>query len=285
LTHESGAFGSKAEARALVQEAQQLAQAKHIGIVYNAVYRLRWEIGEIPLAEGPQLRSDYTAADLRRLGMRKACGVPWAHVVIGDNGDVHPCCASDRVMGNVTRQPFEEIWFGQPYDDFRRRMLSTDPPPECLRCQRAAWQPLQKLSDLRSSLVHRHEVHGQGWGEEFLASDGVWYRHMGKSSTFFLRYRREAFLHMKLGTFTPEPIVGQVIVNDVVVGDFHVQEQQQHVTCRLPRLKGPVIRVTLTGQPADYKLVMYESVLSRLGQPWYRRFSPSVKWNLLKPRG
>jgi len=48
------------------------------------------------------------------------------------------CACTDifegRVLGNVNTQPLEEIFGGERYRDLRRRMISGDLPPQCVRC-------------------------------------------------------------------------------------------------------------------------------------------------------
>ena len=40
-------------------------------------------------------------------------------------------------MGNVKQQSFREIWYGELYSDFRRRLINGDFPEYCsrLRCK------------------------------------------------------------------------------------------------------------------------------------------------------
>jgi radical SAM protein with 4Fe4S-binding SPASM domain len=50
------------------------------------------------------------------------------------NGDVVPCEVLDRQpLGNLRQQPFERIWHGAAYDQFRRG-YRTDQIPECATC-------------------------------------------------------------------------------------------------------------------------------------------------------
>jgi len=64
----------------------------------------------------------------------KRCPDPWMTALVSTSGLVHPCCASRRVMGDLSRQSFEEIWNGRRYRWFRRRINSFLPPPECRLC-------------------------------------------------------------------------------------------------------------------------------------------------------
>jgi radical SAM protein with 4Fe4S-binding SPASM domain len=58
---------------------------------------------------------------------RNKCWWIWHSLNIQVNGDVIPCCRDPKgefVMGNVLRQPLEEIWNGQAYRSFRHRILT-----------------------------------------------------------------------------------------------------------------------------------------------------------------
>lgn len=62
------------------------------------------------------------------------CPDPWKTVLISTSGLVHPCCASRRVMGDLKRQAFADIWNGRTYRRFRRWNPTALPPPECRQC-------------------------------------------------------------------------------------------------------------------------------------------------------
>jgi len=54
------------------------------------------------------------------------CWKMWHSCVMTWDGDIVPCCFdkdAKYVMGNVTRQSFQEIWNGQKYRDFRSRLF------------------------------------------------------------------------------------------------------------------------------------------------------------------
>lgn len=56
------------------------------------------------------------------------CHVPWFHTLVGPAGDVYPCCTGHQRMpslGNVRRTPMDELFNGEAYVAFRRRMLQT----------------------------------------------------------------------------------------------------------------------------------------------------------------
>lgn len=51
--------------------------------------------------------------------MMHTCTAPIRQVAIDFFGNVLPCCFLQEVMGNVFRQPWEEIWNGPKYEQFR----------------------------------------------------------------------------------------------------------------------------------------------------------------------
>jgi radical SAM protein with 4Fe4S-binding SPASM domain len=58
------------------------------------------------------------------------------------HGRAIPCCIApfslrgyeNFTLGNATQQTLREIWNGEAYQDFRRRLLSDSPPPSCANC-------------------------------------------------------------------------------------------------------------------------------------------------------
>jgi len=55
------------------------------------------------------------------------CARLWFNPVITWDGMVVPCCFdknAEHVMGDLTKETFSEIWDGQKYNDFRKKLLS-----------------------------------------------------------------------------------------------------------------------------------------------------------------
>jgi radical SAM protein with 4Fe4S-binding SPASM domain len=53
------------------------------------------------------------------------CEYIYSTLVVNSNGDVVPCCYdihSDFVMGNLFQQPLAEVWLGEKFREFRRRV-------------------------------------------------------------------------------------------------------------------------------------------------------------------
>jgi radical SAM protein with 4Fe4S-binding SPASM domain len=71
----------------------------------------------------------------------RGCTRPWRLGYVTANGNCLPCCIApftgvpydDIVLGNASDQPFAEVWNGPRYQEFRRRHLTEDDPPECCR--------------------------------------------------------------------------------------------------------------------------------------------------------
>lgn len=64
------------------------------------------------------------------------CSMAAYYLKILPNGSVFPCCRGPKEleMGNVNEQTVEEIWNGEKYRAFRRRMLAGDYPKVCSTC-------------------------------------------------------------------------------------------------------------------------------------------------------
>jgi MoaA/NifB/PqqE/SkfB family radical SAM enzyme len=66
------------------------------------------------------------------------CTWPWDAAYVTSSGVVQPCCmvmGDDRAaLGRLDRQSFADIWFGEAYQDFRRRLIGGRPPDVCSGC-------------------------------------------------------------------------------------------------------------------------------------------------------
>jgi MoaA/NifB/PqqE/SkfB family radical SAM enzyme len=73
------------------------------------------------------------------------CRRPTTLSYITANGNVLSCCfvpfvshdymeVGDLILGNAFEQPFGEIWSGEAYREFRRRILTDDPARCCVGC-------------------------------------------------------------------------------------------------------------------------------------------------------
>lgn len=65
---------------------------------------------------------------------RMPCLEPWRSAVVLGNGDVAACCVPGTVLGNLNETSMQALWQGEAYQQFRRRVNSSDPPPSCRNC-------------------------------------------------------------------------------------------------------------------------------------------------------
>jgi MoaA/NifB/PqqE/SkfB family radical SAM enzyme len=81
-----------------------------------------------------------------RSGQIKTCGRPFSPDIVvraggldGQSGAVHPCCQvlgkdDEAVLGHVSENTIEEIWYGQAYEELRQRHNTGDYPSYCAGC-------------------------------------------------------------------------------------------------------------------------------------------------------
>lgn len=70
------------------------------------------------------------------------CRRPWSLMYFTATGRAIPCCVAPFSMrgygsftlGDATQQTLREIWNGREYRDFRRKLLTADPPQTCANC-------------------------------------------------------------------------------------------------------------------------------------------------------
>ena len=70
------------------------------------------------------------------------CSRPWTLMYFTAHGRAIPCCIAPFSMrgydsftlGDATQQSLREIWNGPAYQEFRRALLSDDPPRSCAGC-------------------------------------------------------------------------------------------------------------------------------------------------------
>src|SRR5271170_1869705 len=70
------------------------------------------------------------------------CRRPWSLMYFTATGRAIPCCVAPFSMrgygiftlGDATQSTLREIWNGPDYQDFRRKLLSPDPPQTCANC-------------------------------------------------------------------------------------------------------------------------------------------------------
>jgi len=83
---------------------------------------------------GPELLEVVTEAVRRKYP--QFCSMAATYLKVDPDGTVYPCCRqpAELVMGNARETPIEEIWNGEKFREFRRRMFAGDYPKACLGC-------------------------------------------------------------------------------------------------------------------------------------------------------
>jgi MoaA/NifB/PqqE/SkfB family radical SAM enzyme len=62
------------------------------------------------------------------------CFRPWQACVVGELGDVRPCCVYWRAIGNLRKSGFESVWNGFNYRRLRAS-INTNPDSICFSCR------------------------------------------------------------------------------------------------------------------------------------------------------
>lgn len=69
---------------------------------------------------------------------QKRCDWPWSGAYISYQGYAMPCCmvsTPDRInFGNIVDRGIEETWNSEPFESFRDRLASDEPPDVCRSC-------------------------------------------------------------------------------------------------------------------------------------------------------
>jgi radical SAM protein with 4Fe4S-binding SPASM domain len=207
-------------------------------------------------------------------GIRKDCGFPWSSVRITTESAIKPCPGSDRTMGRLAEQSFEEIWNGKPYQDFRRMLLSEFPPEECRTCSLRGWfSPRSPENWIWAGINDRFGVQlGTGWHER---EEGRPFRWSRKEAIFLLRNtggkKLKLVLHLPSGKLAQE---GEVFINGAKAGEFKLRRPGDRLLpFPLPAGAGEEVVVRIVSRreivPRD---VLGNDDLRRLGVAWKGAF-------------
>lgn len=113
-----------------VEEVRRLA--REIGVdevVLKTAQIYDYENGSDLIPENPKYSRYEKQSDGKfhiRNPLHNECWKMWQGCVITWDGRIVPCCFDKdghHVMGNITDQPFNEIWHGPAYESFRRAIL------------------------------------------------------------------------------------------------------------------------------------------------------------------
>ncbi len=64
----------------------------------------------------------------------QTCLDPWIYFRVSSEGEIKTCCYSDQIMGNLYKESLTDIWNGEKYRYFRRKVNTPDLPEDCRKC-------------------------------------------------------------------------------------------------------------------------------------------------------
>lgn len=124
---------------AMVEGVKQRATERGLNISLNLHHPFGGELINRP--SDPETKSPVAAVRELHMDSLSAmhggfCGMAMNYVKITPNGKVYPCCRGpeELEMGNVLENSFEEVWNGDRYQEFRRRMFAGEYPDVCSTC-------------------------------------------------------------------------------------------------------------------------------------------------------
>jgi len=218
---ESLAFHHREIGKEIYQEALQLG--KHLGVAVSLFPPDQFDEETIRVTPPREIINDSLKMEIPK-GYRKDCDVPWKEAVITTTGDVLTCCAASKPIGNILQTPFEEIWLSPDYREFRKKVISKEPPLMCITCTGVGWRKDTVLKEY----LKMGETDGQlGLGWYHLEVNPAWertYRWGKKRSVFFLRNNgghKKLMLEMR---FAGQPKQGEVYINNQLSGKFNLEK-------------------------------------------------------------
>jgi radical SAM protein with 4Fe4S-binding SPASM domain len=72
--------------------------------------------------------------DICRDYINHPCSEPNETMYIQSNGDIHPCCYSTNIYGNIFNEKFDNIWYNKKYKLLRSTMNTAECLPDCRIC-------------------------------------------------------------------------------------------------------------------------------------------------------
>jgi len=134
------------------------------------------------------------------------CANCFRRIMILPGGLVMPCWTRYYPMGNLNHEPFEAIWQGNNFLDFRRRMLTAGDPP-CPGCVCERWIPEPTVGNLASEIRAKDMsslYRVLGWYDLEYNSEGKPFRWTNRTATLFLRNTGPASIIRITGYITKE---------------------------------------------------------------------------------
>ena len=135
-------YGMAREALAVFDTALALQEA-----IIAECEALSTQLGVAFRASGARDARDSLAAQRsREAAPWRACLRPWTTAYVTANGNCLPCCISpfttndyeSLILGNLFDRPFIELWNNAAYQQFRTKLVSTQPHKACANCG-VAW--------------------------------------------------------------------------------------------------------------------------------------------------
>jgi len=152
-------------------------------------------------------------------GMIKDCPFPWQHTFLKANRRIAACAMvwEDLDFGMLDNG-FADVWQGDAYTDFRRRMAGSNPPDPCVRCQYFGWRKPTPVDDIPTEVTmdeSQRGMLGRGWQSIDVDSSHRPFRWTGQNTSVFLNPRGKPFLEIDAVSHPQAPhLTGEVIVGD-----------------------------------------------------------------------
>ncbi len=127
---EQSVFHRRDEVEAILASAEQRAHELGVGLRGAGAATLRDSLADPEPAREPW----------------RACSRPLRLAYVTAQGTALPCCIApftgvpfeEIILGNYLAEGVEAVWHGERYEQFRRRLFSSDPPESCRSCG-VAW--------------------------------------------------------------------------------------------------------------------------------------------------
>jgi MoaA/NifB/PqqE/SkfB family radical SAM enzyme len=115
--------------QAVLPEAEKLAESYGVATNFSRLKQLKY------LERTGKLKKSILSGKLvaDRPFLNSPCYEPWLWPKIEANGEMWPC-STVPLDASVRDRSFEEVWYGEVFDKFRRRIVERDLPDVCANC-------------------------------------------------------------------------------------------------------------------------------------------------------